>query len=101
MNQSQDNNIEIESYFTYNWKNDIHNLTVMAGNSVTNYLAIGSLPMQSNFLADTYRQMSLTSDQTSRIGDGGYNLKTRYISWYGRAMYNPDGPLYRYRYRTS
>ncbi|WP_233587684.1 MULTISPECIES: SusC/RagA family TonB-linked outer membrane protein [Parabacteroides] len=87
MNQSQDNNIEIESYFTYNWKNDIHNLTVMAGNSVTNYWGHWVSSNASNFLADTYRQMSLTSDQTSRIGDGGYNLKTRYISWYGRAMY--------------
>lgn len=87
MNQSQDNNIEIESYFTYNWKNDIHDLTVMAGNSVTNYWGHWVSSNASNFLADTYRQMSLTSDQTSRIGDGGYNLKTRYISWYGRAMY--------------
>lgn len=87
MNQSQDNNIEVESYFTYNWKNDIHNLTVMAGNSVTNYWGHWVSSNASNFLADTYRQMSLTSDQTSRIGDGGYNLKTRYISWYGRAMY--------------
>lgn len=87
MNQSQDNNVEIESYFTYNWKNDIHNLTVMAGNSVTNYWGHWVSSNASNFLADTYRQMSLTSDQTSRIGDGGYNLKTRYISWYGRAMY--------------
>ncbi|WP_418550255.1 SusC/RagA family TonB-linked outer membrane protein [Parabacteroides goldsteinii] len=87
MNQSQDNNIEIESYFTYNWKNDIHNLTVMAGNSVTNYWGHWVSSNASNFLADTYRQISLTSDQTSRIGDGGYNLKTRYISWYGRAMY--------------
>ena len=87
MNQSQDNNIEIESYFTYNWKNDIHNLTVMAGNSVTNYWGHWVSSNASNFLADSYRQMSLTSDQTSRIGDGGYNLKTRYISWYGRAMY--------------
>ena len=87
MNQSQDNNVEIESYFTYNWKNDIHNLTVMAGNSVTNYWGHWVSSNASNFLADSYRQMSLTSDQTSRIGDGGYNLKTRYISWYGRAMY--------------
>ena len=87
MNQSQDNNIEVESYFTYNWKNDINNLTVMAGNSVSNYWGHWVSSSASNFLSDSYRQISLTSDQTSRIGDGGYNLKTRYISWYGRAMY--------------
>lgn len=87
MNQSQDNNIEIESYFTYNWKNEINNLTVMAGNSVSNNWGHWVSSNANNFLSDTYRQMSLTSDQTSRIGDGGYNLKTRYISWYGRAMY--------------
>lgn len=87
MNQSQDNNIEVESYFTYNWKNDINNLTVMAGNSVSNYWGHWVSASANDFLSDTYRQISLTSDQTSRIGDGGYNLKTRYISWYGRAMY--------------
>lgn len=87
MNQSQDNNIEVESYFTYNWKNDINNLTVMAGNSVSNYWGHWVSSSASNFLSDSYRQISLTSDQTSRFGDGGYNLKTRYISWYGRAMY--------------
>lgn len=87
MNQSQDNNIEVESYFTYNWKNDINNLTVMVGNSVSNYWGHWVSSSASNFLSDSYRQISLTSDQTSRFGDGGYNLKTRYISWYGRAMY--------------
>ena len=87
MSQSQDNSLGLESYFTYNWKNDKNNLTLMAGNSFSNYWGHWVSASASDFLSDTYRKISLTSDQASRTGDGGYNLKTRYVSWYGRGMY--------------
>lgn len=88
MSQSQNNDLGIESYFTYNWKNDIHNLTLMAGNSVSNSWGHWVSASASDFLSDSYRSIAMTSDQTSRLGSGGYNLKTRYISYYGRAMYS-------------
>jgi TonB-linked SusC/RagA family outer membrane protein len=88
MSQNQMNSTALESYFTYNWKTDIHNLNLMAGNTVSNRWRHWVEASANNFLADSYRQISLTSDQSSRTGDGGYNIKTRYISYYGRAMYS-------------
>jgi TonB-linked SusC/RagA family outer membrane protein len=88
MNQSQNNNTALESYFTYNWKNRGHNLTLMAGNTISNSWGHWIDASANNFISDGYRQISLTSDPSSRNGNGGYNLQTRYISYYGRAMYS-------------
>jgi TonB-linked SusC/RagA family outer membrane protein len=88
LSQSQNNDLNIENYFTYNWKNDIHNLTLMAGNSVSNSWGHYVGASATNFLSDNYRDISLSSDASSRLGTGGYNLKSRYISYYGRAMYS-------------
>jgi len=88
LSQSQDNNMELESYFTYNWKNDIHNLTLMAGYSQSKYWGHWVSANATDFLSDSYRKISLTSDPDSKTGDGGYNLQVRYMSYYGRAMYS-------------
>jgi TonB-dependent starch-binding outer membrane protein SusC len=88
LSQSQNNDLSIENYFTYNWKNDVHNLTLMAGNSVSNSWGHYVGANATNFLSDSYRDISLNSDASSRLGTGGYNLKSRYISYYARAMYS-------------
>ena len=88
LKQTQQNNLGIENYFTYNWKNDVHNLTLMVGNSVTNSWGHWVSASASNFLSDTYRSIDLTSSQSTRLGSGGYDLQSRYISYYGRAMYS-------------
>jgi len=88
LSQSQNNDLGIENYFTYNWKNDVHNLTLMAGNSVTNSWGHYVGASATNFLSDNYRDISLSTDASSRLGTGGYNLQSRFISYYGRAMYS-------------
>ncbi|MCC8154994.1 MAG: TonB-dependent receptor, partial [Tannerellaceae bacterium] len=88
LSQNQTNETALESYFTYNWKNKNHSLNVVAGNTVSNSWGHWVEASGSDFLSDTYRLLSLTSDQTTRVGDGGYNLKTRYVSYYGRALYS-------------
>ncbi|MDR1645810.1 MAG: TonB-dependent receptor [Tannerellaceae bacterium] len=88
MNQSQSNNTALESYFTYNWKNDSNNLTLTAGNTVSNSWGHWLNASAKDFVSDGYRRISLTSDQASRTGDGGYNIQTRYVSYYGRAVYS-------------
>ncbi|MDR1200601.1 MAG: TonB-dependent receptor [Tannerellaceae bacterium] len=88
MKQNQSNDIALESYFTYKWNTDIHSLNLVAGNTVSNYWQHSVEASANNFLSDTYRDISLTSDQSSRIGNGSYSLKTRYISYYGRAIYS-------------
>lgn len=87
MSQSQSNNTELESYFTYNWANDHNNLTIMAGNTVSNSWGHWVSASARDFLSDSYRDISMTSDQSTRTGEGAYNLKTRYLSWYGRMSY--------------
>lgn len=88
LSQSQTNNTALESYFTYNWKTDLHNLNLVAGNTVSNAWRHWVDASAVDFLSDSYRSIELTSDQASRTGKGGYDIKTRYISYYGRAMYS-------------
>lgn len=88
LSQSNSNDVELESFFTYNWKDKINNLTIMAGNTISNKTGYWISASAKNFLSEEYRKLSLTSDPTSYTCDGGYNLKTRYLSWYGRMMYS-------------
>lgn len=88
LSQSQANNTALESYFTYNWKTNMHNLNLMAGNTISNDWRHWVEASANDFLSDDYRLISLTTNQSSRTGDGGYDIKTRYVSFYGRAMYS-------------
>lgn len=88
IDNNQSNTLALESYLTYNWKNDIHNLTLMAGNSVTKSFGSWSSANAVDFPGDNIRDISLTSDITTRTGSGAYNLQVRGISYFGRAMYS-------------
>ncbi len=88
INNSQDNTIALESYLTYNWKNTIHNLTLMAGNSITKSFGDEVSSEAYDFSADNIRDISLTNDASSRTGNGKYHLQVRGISYFGRAMYS-------------
>lgn len=85
---SQSNNLAIENFLTYNWKNDIHNLTLMAGNTISNSFGSWASATATDFPADNIRDISLTSDVTTRSGSGQYNLQVRGLSYYGRASYS-------------
>jgi len=78
IDNSQSNNLALESYLTYNWKNEIHNLTLMAGNSVSKSFGSWSSASAVDFPGDNIRDISLTR----------YNLEVRGISYFGRAMYS-------------
>lgn len=88
INNSHDNTIALESYLTYNWKNDIHNLTLMAGNSITKSFGDEVSAEAYDFSADNIRDISLTNDASSRTGNGKYHLQVRGISYFGRATYS-------------
>jgi len=85
---TQDNNVAIENYFTYNWKNDIHNLTLMAGNTVSNSFGDWAAAYAKDFPSANYRDISQSNDPATRTGTGAYNLQTRGLSYYARAMYS-------------
>lgn len=88
ISNSQSNTLALESFLTYNWKNEIHNLTVMAGNSVSNSFGTWSSATAKDFPGQNIRDVSLTSDVTTRTGSGAYNLESRGISYFGRASYS-------------
>lgn len=88
ISNSNYNNLAIESYLTYNWKNDIHSLTLMAGNSVSKGLGNWSSASGNGFPAANIRDVSLTNDPTARSGTGAYNLQSRGLSYFGRLNYS-------------
>jgi TonB-linked SusC/RagA family outer membrane protein len=81
------NNLAIENYLTYNWKNDIHNLTLLAGNTVSKSFGNESSANGNGFPAENIRDIALTNDPTARTGDGRYYLQTRGLSYFGRLQY--------------
>lgn len=88
IDNSQGNDLALENYLTYNWKNDIHNLTLMAGNSISKSYGTWTSASATDFPADNIRDVSLTSDITTRSGSGAYNLQVRGLSYFGRATYS-------------
>lgn len=88
LQQNQNYGLAIENYLTYNWKNEIHNLTLMAGNSVSQSYGMQLSADAKDYLYDNVRKISLTADQKSRTGDGWYNDEVHTISYYGRGMYS-------------
>lgn len=88
IDNSQSNTLAIESFLTYNWTDKIHNLTLMAGNSVSKSFGSWSSANATDFPGDNIRDISLTSDITTRTGSGAYNLEVRGISYFGRAVYS-------------
>ncbi len=87
INNSNYNNLAIENYLTYNWKNEIHNLTLMAGNSVSNGFGNWSNASGNDFPGNNIRDISLTNNPASRSGLGAYNLQSRGLSYFGRLQY--------------
>ena len=85
---NQNNVMSLESYLTYNLKTELHNLTLMAGNSVSKSFGSWTTANAVDFPGSNIRDISLTSDITSRTGSGAYNLQVRGISYFGRAMYS-------------
>ena len=87
LSQSQNNETGIESYFTYNLNKDAHNLTLMAGHSVTNYWGHWVGASATEFVSDAYRDISYSNSGVG-TGTGGYSLTDRFISYFGRASYS-------------
>ena len=76
----------IETYLTYNWNTDFHNLTAMIGNSVSDYEGSWVSGSGHTFLSKENRQISLA--ETINPSNGGFNAKTRTISYYARLVYS-------------
>ena len=76
----------IETYLTYNWTTDFNTLTLMAGNSVSEYEGSWVSGSGHTFLSADNRLISLA--ETINPSNGGFNAEVRTISYYGRLVYN-------------
>lgn len=85
-NESQ--TLSIQNYFTYNWKNEIHNVTAMIGNEVSRYYGQWVNAGAKDFPGDNIRKVSLTSTASTLSADGELNLESRAISYFARASYS-------------
>lgn len=72
----------------YDWSNDHHRVSAMAGFSVSDTDGVWLNTSASDFPADNIRQISLTNDPSSKTTNGGRDLKTRYQSYFGRLTYS-------------
>ena len=88
LGQSKGLSKSIETYLTYNWNTDFHNLTFMIGNTVSDYEGSWVNASAHSFPFATNRLISLTEDKESINGNGGFNAKVRTISYYGRLVYS-------------
>ena len=86
LGQSKGLSKSIETYLTYNWNTDFHNLTAMIGNSVSDYEGSWVSGSGHTFLSKDNRQISLA--ETINPSNGGFNAKTRTISYYARLVYS-------------
>ncbi|MBQ9355772.1 MAG: TonB-dependent receptor [Prevotella sp.] len=78
----------IETYLTYNWSNDKHDITAMLGNSVSKSYGYWVSAGANSFPEDgMIRDLGLTNNMDSRDGNGAFNAQTRFISYFGRVMY--------------
>ena len=77
----------IQNTLTYTWSNEIHNLTVMLGNEVSRWYGQWSGGSSIGYESPNNRDLGLTTQPTKRNANGGLNLESRGISYFGRASY--------------
>ncbi len=75
LSNNEGQTISIQNYFTYNWKNDIHNVTAMIGNEVSRYYGQWTSAGAKDFPGDNIRKVSLTSTPGTLSADGQLNLE--------------------------
>ena len=85
-NESQ--TLRIQNTLTYNWSNDIHNVTVMLGNEVSRWYGQWTCGSSVGYESKDNRDLSLTTQPTKRNASGGLNLESRGISYFARASYS-------------
>lgn len=88
MEQSQYNDMGLETFLNYAWSDNHHRVNAMAGFSISDSRNSWMNTSASDFPADNIRQISLTNDPSTRETDGALGLKTRYQSYFGRLTYS-------------
>ena len=87
LSQSQVNNLELEDYLSYDLTAGAHKLQLMAGHSISRQWGHNVGVTAYDFASETYRDVTLSSAPTRTTVSGNYSLESRFISFYGRAIY--------------
>ena len=88
LSNSDSQTLRIQNTLTYNWTNDIHNVTVMLGNEVSRWYGQWAGGSSIGYESKDNRDLSLTTQPTKRNANGGLNLESRMISYFARASYS-------------
>ena len=88
LGNSENQTLYIQNTLTYNWKNDIHNLTVMLGNEVSRWYGQWVSASSVGYDSKDIRDLSLTTQANRRNASGKLELESRKISYFGRASYS-------------
>ena len=78
----------LESYLTYNWSNDLHDVTAMLGYSVSKNTGQWVSAGATDFVDESIRVLGMSDDLDTKDGNGAFNLETRFVSYFGRVMYS-------------
>ena len=88
LGDSESQTLRIQNTLTYNWSNDIHDITVMLGNEVSRWYGQYTGGSSVGYESKDNRDLGLTTQPTKRNASGGLNLESRGISYFGRASYS-------------
>ena len=88
LGNSDSQTLRIQNTLTYNWSNDIHDVTVMLGNEVSRWYGQYVSGSSVGYESKDARDLSLTTQPTKRNAGGALNLESRGISYFGRASYS-------------
>ena len=87
LGNSDNQTLDIQNTLTYNWSNDIHDVTLMLGNEVSRWYGQYSNGSSVGYESKDNRDLSLTNQPSKRNAGGGLNLESRGISYFGRVSY--------------
>ena len=88
LSNSDNQTLSIQNTLTYNWKNDIHDVTIMLGNEVSRWYGQWVSGTSVGYESANNRDLSLTTQTSKRNAGGGLNLESRKISYFARASYS-------------
>ena len=88
LGDNEDQTLSIQNLLTYNWSNDIHNVTVMLGNEVSRWYGQGVSGSSVGYESANNRDLGLTTQPSKRNAGGSLYLESRMISYFARATYS-------------
>ena len=88
VSNSESQTLYISNTINYNWKNEMNDINVMLGNEVSRWYGQWTSANAIGFESPNNRDISLTTNFTNgTLGNGGLNLESRGISYFGRINY--------------